>query len=322
MIRGTVILVLWVVVWSGCSLLNKAETQCHEGKPCPGGQICDVGTATCVALGADLVVPVFDLANRDLGGSVFDLANRDLAFAVPSGMAWIEGGTFLMGNDAEDDPDANSNEAPKHMETVKSFFLDQTEVTVKAYAEFLQRCGAACLGDMGSDLLPGTGGTCNWTEAGRDNHPINCVTQTAASAYCQWANKKRLPTEAEWEYAARGAVRSKYPWGSARPDDQLCWSGKQPRSGTCEVGQYAATLQGSMELRGLRGVFDLAGNVWEWTSTQYCSRSNGTGNCDSRYVVRGGSFYLFELPQTVRAAYRNSSDATNRSFFGFRCAQD
>ena len=60
MIRGTVILVLWVVVWSGCSLLNKAETQCHEGKPCPGGQICDVGTATCVALGADLVVPVFD----------------------------------------------------------------------------------------------------------------------------------------------------------------------------------------------------------------------------------------------------------------------
>ena len=148
-----------LLVCSGCGLLNKVETQCHDGKLCPLGQACDVEAATCMS--------------------------QDLAFAVPEGMAWIEGGTFLMGNESADDPDARGDEAPKHRETLTSFFLDQTEVTVGAYALFMASCGAACMGDMGSGLQADTGGACNWNVAGRDRHPINCIPQPAAKAYCR-----------------------------------------------------------------------------------------------------------------------------------------
>lgn len=287
--RGIALLLGWLMTGSGCGLLNKEETQCHEGKWCPRGLACDAETATCVS--------------------------------VPAGMVWVEGGAFLMGNDAADDLDANPDEAPKHMETLRPFIIDQTEVTVKAYAAFLQDCPAECQRELALDLQPGTELGCNWN-TGRDNHPINCVTQTGAAAYCQRVGK-RLPTEAEWEYVARGAVRSKYPWGSESPDAQLCWSGKQSRSGTCEVGQYVATLLGSTDLRGQLGIFDLAGNVSEWTSTPYCSMFNGAGNCSSKnYSLRGGSWGP-SAAQYVRAAFRGYNNAaTWNSNVGFRCARD
>lgn len=296
---------VWValaLMLGGCSLLNTRYVGDLAGSGSPVDQA------------ADLTVQGLDQAS--LPGP------RDLGFAVPSGMAWIEGGTFQMGNTLATDRDASPNEAPVHAVTVKSFFLDRTEVTVAAYR--------ACYNNgTGPCIAPDTSQYCNWTVAAgqKENHPINCVDWNQATAYCTWA-KKRLPTEPEWEYAARGPGGSRYPWGPAAPTEQLCWSqyvlgdGGKTYLGTCPVGKYQATRLGTYDLYGLPGLVDLAGNVWEWTSTRYCPMSDGTGNCNLSYVVRGGSWDRDDY-HYMRGAFRDYDSASNSLYDrGFRCAQD
>lgn len=290
-----------------CSSLNTQDGQCDAQRPCPPGQACGANTAAC--------------------------QSRDLAnLSVPAGMALVEGASFLMGNTTATDSSAGPDEAPLHLETVKSFFLDQTEVTVGAFRAYLKSCGASCAGRR-----PGINTYCNWTTAAgiKENHPINCVDWSQALAYCSWA-KKRLPTEAEWEYAARGgtsqSVGSKYPWGNEEPvtpDQRLCWNrniipadGGSTSLGTCEVDKFPRTRFGSLNLQGQPGFADLAGNVEEWTATKYCFMSNGTGNCTEGYVVRGG-WWASKSPSSVRAANRRFYQATLQDDLnGFRCAQD
>ena len=130
-------------------------------------------------------------------------------------MARISGGSFAMGSDAQD---ANENEKPVHQVTVADFWLDRTEVTVGAYAACVRagKCGEP------EPYTPERGNYrvfCNWRHPeGRAAHPINCVDYEQATAFCTWAGK-RLPSEEEWEYAARaGAENRKFPWGNDQPN--------------------------------------------------------------------------------------------------------
>ncbi|MCS6912210.1 MAG: formylglycine-generating enzyme family protein [Myxococcota bacterium] len=198
---------------------------------------------------------------------------------------------------------------------VKDFYLDVFEVTVAAYRQC--RSAGACTTD------PQTGSSYNWTAAPgtREDHPINGVTWEQADEFCRWAGR-RLPTEGEWEYAAAGMGASPYPWGSDAPDKQLCWA-RTWGMGTCPVGSFGKTLLGAPNCGG---VADLAGNVWEWTATEYkkpyaqpeliCSKSRWA--CS----LRGGSWDSSD-PNIVQAVYRNLATPDYRYIsVGFRCARN
>ncbi len=206
----------------------------------------------------------------------------------------IPPGTFTMG-DAE-------NTSKAGQVTVAGFCMDTTEVTTAAYA--------ACV-KSGKCRVASTGGDCNAGVAGRDNHPINCVDWHDAKSYCR-AQGRWLPTEEEWEYAARGTDGRIFPWGNAEPAGQLCWNGegnslgKGNRQSTCAVASIPA---GNSPF----GLFDMSGNVWEWTSSTYSAT-------DAARVFRGGSWF-YDDPSFVRSAFRGRFvPADLRVDLGFRCA--
>jgi len=159
-------------------------------------------------------------------------------------------------------------------------------------------------------------GRCTPPRAGEDctygrqpHHPINCVSFDQAKAYCSFV-EKRLPSETEWELAARGPGLRRFPWGSEAPDDRrLCWK----QQGTCEVGSHP---NGNTP----EGLEDLAGNVWEWTTSRYCPYDQPTCD-DKRRTLRGGSWGSGE-PTMVTSTVRHESDEENRgATVGFRCAR-
>ncbi len=233
-------------------------------------------------------------------------------------MVRVPAGSYWMGsNEADNDekpvnpvtglptdialPSLWDNEKPVHRVTVDSFEMDRTEVTVAAYQ--------ACV-NAGTCKPAGSGEFCNAGKADKSNHPINCVDWNQATAFCNWAGK-RLPTEEEWEYAARGTDGRKYPWGSSAPSDQLCWSSEK---GTCTVGSFPS---GASPF----GIQDMAGNVGEWTSSGYSWNYQKTRTTD-RLVVRG-SRWAENRAELVRAACRFIGYKPSRSDcdLGFRCAR-
>jgi len=207
------------------------------------------------------------------------------------GMALIPAGTFTMGDD--------ETTAKAGQVTVDAFCMNRTEVTTAAYA--------ACV-KAGKCTPADTGRSCNAGVAGRERHPINCVDWNQADAYCK-AQGLRLPTEEEWEYAARGTDGRLFPWGNAAPSDQLCWDGKGNDQGegnrrsTCPVGAYPKG-------RSPFGLDDMSGNVWEWTSTP-----------DGGARVHRGGCWGDVGPSYVRSAYRSRFAPSFRDdYLGFRCA--
>jgi formylglycine-generating enzyme required for sulfatase activity len=230
-------------------------------------------------------------------------------------MASLPGGSFTMG-DRKDDV------------TVQPFCLDLTEVTADAFAACVR--AGACNADLpGAQKVSdcGKGGNNNALVRGRGAHPMNCVDAGQSSTYCA-SQGKRLPTEEEWEWAAHGASEGRvYPWGNAQPDSQLCWSGKWCKEGvptgdphtqcnwtellardsTCPVGSFAAG-----DAPG--GIHDLAGNVSEWTSSNF--DASGT-----KRVTRGGGWSA-AIASAMRAADRYPIAPTTRGMWlGFRCAR-
>ncbi len=272
------------------------------------------------------------------GGAGFLGRARTAAPAgCPAGMAFIDGATFQMGS--ADDAETPSDETPRHGVTVGAFCLDATEVTVEAYLR-CESCERPLFTVEFEGLTPKGSAFenqfCNRAEA-RD-YPINCVDWSQAKSYCA-AEGKRLPTEAEWELAARGKEARTYPWGYQPPSGErlnACGAecsrmlterreavGKGPwpamygeddsAPSTAPVGHYRAGATPA-------GVFDLAGNVWEWTESPYCRY--GKEECgDSRRVLRGGGWDTTES-QDVRASrrYPSAPGARGRSI-GFRCAK-
>ena len=183
--------------------------------------------------------------------------------------------------------------------SVNAFRFGQTATTIEAY----ERCVSA-----GGCTEPKKENACNWRVSGREKHPVNCVDWNQAGAFCRWIGG-RLPSKEEREYAATGGEGREYPWGSADPGARACWNGegndlgKGNRKSTCPVGDYPAGVS-------KWGLHDLAGNVWEWTSSDYDV---------SEKVLRGGS-WMNVSPQDLGAVYRSwSTPSATFKHIGFRC---
>jgi formylglycine-generating enzyme required for sulfatase activity len=216
-------------------------------------------------------------------------------------MVAVPAGEFVSGCNHQADLDCYIDEQPGRMRRLESFQIDTTEVTLAAFRECVQ---------AGYCEAPEIGGSCNEGRTDRNAHPVNCVDWGQAKTYCEWRGK-RLPTEWEWEKAARGTNGQTYPWGDAPLDCQLAVTErgyesncKQPES-TSSVGSKPAGVSPY-------GATDMAGNVWEWTSSEYPG--------DSLRVVRGGSW--FDVARHARTSMRGRHIANSRlSNVGFRCAQ-
>ena len=239
-------------------------------------------------------------------------------------MVYVPGGTFMMGSDPNDDTLAQSDEQPQHEVRLDSFWIDQQEVNNAQFAAFLKAEGNQAEGGvtwLASDssfvLIEETDGAF-WPKTGFDDHPVIVVSWYGATAYCQWGGGA-LPTEAQWEYAARGTDERIYPWDNEQPNRSLL-NYNSIVGGTTAVGSYSPQGDSWVDAQ------DMAGNVWEWVTDWYDAdyydvspTANPTGpNTGVSKVLRGGGWNGF--PVHVRSAYR--SDVTpdfSVSRVGFRC---
>jgi formylglycine-generating enzyme required for sulfatase activity len=204
--------------------------------------------------------------------------------------------------------------------TVDSFCLDRTEVSVADYRRCVQ--AGACQPPGVSHIPPAEANFdqyCNRDKPGHDNHPVNCVRWQDAVAYCTFV-RKRLPTESEWEYAARGGSKAlEYPWGSAPPSDDIaCWSSGGGRSGTCDL---TATRPAAF------GLIGMAGNVSEWIADWFAEypstamRNYRGPERGTMHVARGASWAAAD-PHLLHAVLRDARDARFLGpNVGFRCAR-
>lgn len=232
-------------------------------------------------------------------------------------MVYVPGGTFLMGSDPAQDPNAESDELPQHEVTLSPYWLDKTEVTNAMYAACVA-AGVCAASSFAND-----------NSFNGDDYPVVGVSWNDADAYCAWAGGQ-LPTEAQWEYAARGDDGRLYPWGNewdgalANFCDTNCtydWRDPNVNDGyalTAPVGSYAPGGDSWI------GAADMVGSVWDWVDDWYAAyentpQTNPTGpESGDRKVLRGGSWY--SNPRYLRAANRDFYSPTTRNdLFGFRC---
>ena len=200
-------------------------------------------------------------------------------------MVKIPGDSYTVGVDV-----AGDTYAPTQQVELHEFWIDKFEVTNAEYAQFVSETGREAPARWPEDKVP----------SGEEKHPVDGVDWDSAVAYCQWANK-RLPTEAEWEVAARGTEGLLFPWGNSPRDVSL------PASGTYEVGS-------NTDNQSPFGAFDMGGNVWEWVGEPYASVESGN------QLLRGGANGFLQ-----NMAYRLQGDPNTPTMMasaGIRCAAD
>ena len=261
-----------------------------------------------------------------------------LAFAIvllalvpqaPAGPVRISGGTFTMGTDPSridalmqrfgtKRREFFTPETPARAVRVEPFLMDRTEVTNAAFSDFVRHQP-----EWRRDRLPAASHNGDylkhWAEDGPPRSdlelPVTFVTWQAASAFCAWAGK-RLPTEAEWEFAARSSdPTAEFPWGDAAPTAAVVkWSGSGLGAPT-RVGSYPPNAA---------GLFDMAGNVWEfvqdaWMDTYRSAPAAPVPPAEARRVIRGGSYGASAI--NLRVRFRDSHRETGAGpHVGFRCA--
>jgi formylglycine-generating enzyme required for sulfatase activity len=261
-------------------------------------------------------------------------------------MAFVPGGTFFMGSD-----DGMPSERPAHKVRVAPFCMDIHEVTTARYIDCSNAgwCKRAATTNAGEGLRPedqeAYDAVCNERDPEhKGNHPINCVTWEMADVFCR-SNKLRLPTEAEWEFAARGSDGRRYPWGDQPPSStrlNACGSECAAWGESAKVAPlkpmypendgFATTAPVGSFPAGVSkfGIFDLAGNVWEWVSDWYGPYAPGNdldaqGDAGgpahgTRRVIRGGAWNGSE-PSWETPSFRYSKEPLDRNHgVGFRCA--
>ena len=225
---------------------------------------------------------------------------------VEGAMAVVPAGEFLMGS-----PTGDSDEQPAHKVYVDAFSMDKYEVTVGQYASFLQAKGI----DPPSD----------WKTMNQPSHqkrPVANVDSTDAAAYCKWAGK-RLPTEAEWEKAARGTDGRLYPWGNDPPTPLHANFGKSDWNNHGVLAPIGTFEDGKSPY----GIYDMAGNVWEWVNDWYDynyyktspSKNPAGPSSGGTKVIRGGAWN--SNPRAMRSANRSLISPTDQGLNGFRCAK-
>lgn len=281
------------------------------------------------------------------------------------GMVYIQGGEFLMGTDAADGFLADG-EGPVRKVTVCSFYIDPCTVTNAQFQEFVAETGYVTEAEhfgwsfvfsrlvsdtIAKDVIDVVQDAPWWwgihgaywrhpegpdsTIEGRMDHPVLHVSWNDAMAYCGWAGK-RLPTEAEWEYAARGGLeQKKYPWGdSLRPQGKwMCniWQGEFPTHNTAQDGYLSTAPVHAFEPNGF-GLYHVSGNVWEWCADWFSASFHVSASLDnprgpqtgSARVMRGGSYLCHRSycnRYRVAARSSNTPDSSTGNI-GFRCASD
>jgi formylglycine-generating enzyme required for sulfatase activity len=352
----------------------------------PSGAYCDTGIGAAKAHAASALTGVAGAAPTPAGTLTAWIPKINVtkpSGPAPAGMIWIPGGQFWMGTAEDHMADAK----PWHRVYVDGYWMDKTEVTNEQFARFVKATGYVTVAERkpraedypgalpeklvaGSvvfsppdhpveldnhfrwwDYVPGA----NWRHPegpksdinGRMNHPVVHVAYKDAVAYCNWAGK-RLPTEAEFEFASRGGLdRKRYAWG-----DEFMPGGKHmantfqghfPDTNTGEDGYLATAPVGSFPANGY-GLFDMAGNVWEWTSDWYradyyralAARGevtvNPAGPADSfdpsepgvpKRVQRGGSFLCTDqyCARYIAGGRGKGELDTGTNHLGFRCVR-
>jgi len=282
-----------------------------------------------------------------------------------NGMARLDGGSFLMGTE-DDEGFPQDGEGPIREVTVDPFYIDKTHVTNKEFSRFIRATGytteaeeygwsfvfylflqdeevkrASQVVQSAPWWIPVEGADWAHPEGpgssvrDRKDHPVVHVSWNDAKAYCEWAGK-RLPTESEWEYAARGGLeQKKFPWGDELiPDGKhMCniWQGTFPNNNTAEDGFKGTAPVGSFPANGF-GLYDTSGNTWEWCHDWFSPdyhidgpRDNPTGppEGDAR-IIRGGSYLCHDSycnRYRVAARTANTPDSSTGNT-GFRCVRD
>jgi formylglycine-generating enzyme required for sulfatase activity len=355
---------------------NPLQSQSTEGTTAPAGQAKEAESC-CVTPAADASEPplsvVSEVQARVNTGSP--------PGPQPDGMVWIPGGIYWRGSDTKAHRDAR----PWHLVEVDGFWMDATTVTNEQFERFVKETGYATIAERvpkaedypgappeklvaGSVVFSPPNGPvpldnhlawwsyvngANWRHpeepnsalTDRQKHPVVHVAYEDALAYCKWAGK-RLPTEAEFEFAARGgADHSRYAWGNDfRPGHKWManiWQGRFPYENTCEDGYRATAPVGSFPPNAF-GLYDMSGNVWQWCADWYrpdyyrmlASQPqpvhNPQGPADSydpaepgvvKRVQRGGSYLCTDQYCTayeVGARGKGAPD-TGTNHLGFRC---
>jgi formylglycine-generating enzyme required for sulfatase activity len=343
-----------------------------------------VATATCAVAVAGAFYLVFGPAGAGSTGDATEQAAPRVNQSqprgpAPDGMVWVPGGEFWMGSDG-----GQSDERPVHQVAVDGFWMDCTEVTNAQFGRFVAETRYVTVAERQPDpkdfpgappekLVPGAivfkpppgevpldnhfvwwdyAPGANWRHPegpdssidGRENEPVVQVCWEDAVAYARWAGK-RLPTEAEWEFAARGGLdRMPYCWGKQKtPEGRWLaniWQGRFPNQNTLADGFRGIAPVSSFEPNGY-GLYDMAGNVWEWCSDWYAPdyyahspprNPLGPDQSDSfdpnepgvaKRVTRGGSFLcsdLYCIGYRPSARMKNTPDSA-LSHTGFRCVR-
>jgi serine/threonine-protein kinase len=259
-----------------------------------------IGVAASLVL-LIIVSASFLLINRN-SSQQSDLMKSDNKPTPPQGMAYVSGGEFMMGSDKGDE-----YEKPAHKVTVKPFFMDIYEVTCEDYKKFIDATGHRAPPDWNKGNFP----------KGAARKPVTSVNWDDAVAYAKWA-KKRLPTEEEWEFAARGTDGRIYPWGNEWKDGMA--NADKVNSGMVDVGIYKG--------QSPFGIYDMIGNAWEWTSSDVKAYPKGTTpalESDDQKIIRGGYWGSTAGKGKATASFRGWYGARSEDNYqntSFRCVVD
>ena len=250
-------------------------------------------------------------------------------------MVFVQGGAFKMGSN-----DGGNDEKPIHSVYVDNFYMGKYEITVAQFAAFIKESAYVTTAEREDSSRVWDGSAWVWKRGvfwkhgvsgslrpqSEYNHPVIHVSWHDATAYCEWLSRKtskkyRLPTEAEWEFAARGGNRSnEYKYSGSNTIDDVAWYSDNSGKVTHTIGT---------KLSNELGIFDMTGNVWEWCSDWYdenyyknsVAQNPKGAQSGSLRVLRGGSWFSNDI--NCRSSYRSWYAPNIRNYsFGFRLARD
>jgi formylglycine-generating enzyme required for sulfatase activity len=321
-------LLLLPVMAAATALSGKDCTTCHAAKPAPAGlkndcaschgedlNVAELGVTLAQANGPE-AAPTPSAAVTAPGALLPGMSlpmyyDASRLGDKPNEMVLVPAGEFTMGTD-----ERLSDEGPQHRVTLPAFYIDRYEVTNLQYKAFIDATERRSPDHFRNRTFP----------EGKADHPVTFVNWFDARDYCAWAGK-RLPSDQEWEKAARGSDGRSFPWGNEfsmyAANTPVRWASLRQEGDTTPVGAFR-------EGTSPYGVYDMSGNVWEWTSAWYEAYPGNqriTENYGEKYkTLKGGSWWdcSFYKCGISAPSYNRSffSPKVKNASFGFRCAKD